>query len=116
MKRVRVNRQSCRKGDGWDICNLQQEKIGWAQNIKLTNCEFYVDQVVRIEAIKTGKRLLHAWVEASWNEEEFYTSTRNMRRINYKPQLYPFFYYEDTQDPINKVNVLYLDRTGMYTD
>lgn len=118
MQVVQVNKRDCRSKNGWDIYNLDGEKIAFAEELVLFNCKFVVDKELKINKPKDIKeRFRHAWVEGEWTEGLLPDKAmKKLLKVNYRPHLDDTFKYEKDKSAILEAPKVYCFRSGTYVD
>lgn len=89
MQVVQVNRKNCRRNTGWEIFDLDGNRLERVEELVLHNCTFYVSEEGRQSVINgdSNKAIRHAWIEGEWNKSEIVSeSIKNLNRITYKPK------------------------------
>lgn len=103
MRLVRVNRETCRQGDGWGIADPETGEyyVKWLRELVIHNPVFYVSQVLRSQALKSPDKILHGWVEGYWEEGELPEGGSNQYRlVRYNPAFNTTFITDDDQATI----------------
>lgn len=113
---VQVNRKNCRRNTGWEIYDLDGNKIERVEELMLINCTFYVSEKGRIEAIENPKQLIrHAWIEGEWMRNQHPDeSIKNLQRITYNPKYLTHFKNTVTGDVLFSADKVWFLRDDAY--
>jgi len=117
MQVVQVNRKNCRRNTGWEIFDLDGNRLERVEELVLHNCTFYVSEEGRQNAINgaSNKAIRHAWIEGEWNKSEMISeSIKNLNRITYKPKEMARFKNTVTGEVLIKADTVWFLRDDAY--
>jgi hypothetical protein len=113
---VQVNRKNCRRNTGWEIFDLEGNRIERVEELMLVNCTFYVSEQGRQDTIANpGKVNRHAWIEGEWLKGQYPDeSIRKLDRITYNPKVSGYFKNTVTGESLLKADKVWLLRDDAY--
>ena len=80
--------------------------INHVDTILLDDCTFIVQKAGRNRVLKEKRKNVHAFVRGNICRKENLIKSANCRVVKYNPYLYGSFVYEDSEEPVNKAELV----------